>query len=188
MGKEFAAIDDKIQAWIERQHLYFVATAPMNGDGLINCSPKGLDSLAVLGPHTLAYADTGGSGIETVAHLKENGRITIMLCAFDGPPKIFRFYGTGRAVEPHDPAFAGLAAKFPAMPTIRNIVVVDVKTIRDSCGYGVPQYKFVTDRDSLNNWAESKSEAELVAYRLEKNATSLDGLPGLDVEQMADES
>ncbi|MEM8983615.1 MAG: pyridoxamine 5'-phosphate oxidase family protein [Pseudomonadota bacterium] len=188
MGKEYAAIDDSMRAWIKRQHLFFVATAPRNDDGLINCSPKGLDSLAVLGPTTLAYADTGGSGIETVAHLKENGRITVMLCAFDGPPKIFRFYGVGRAVEPHEQGFTDLVKHFPTMPTIRNIVVVDVQTIRDSCGYGVPRYDFIADRDSLPNWAASKTDEELVAYRLEKNGSSLDGLPGLDVEAMADKS
>ncbi|MEL7536889.1 MAG: pyridoxamine 5'-phosphate oxidase family protein [Pseudomonadota bacterium] len=182
MGKAFAEIDDKIRAWVETQKLFFVSTAPRADDGHINCSPKGLDALRILGPRQLAYGDTGGSGIETVAHLKENGRIVIMLCAFDGPPKIFRFYGTGRVVEPHDEAFAELADLFTALPTLRNVIVIDVSAIRDSCGYGVPQYEFVAERDSLTNWCEAKSPAELNAYRKEKNATSLDGLPGLDAD------
>ena len=179
MGKEFAEIDDKIRNWIERQHVFFVATAPLSGDGLINCSPKGLDSLRVLGPRQIAYADTGGSGIETVAHIKENGRIVIMLCAFDGPPKIFRFYGKGRSVEPGQQEFDDLVAAFPAMPAVRNFVVVDIDRIRDSCGYGVPLYEFQRERDSLSNWANQKTPEELATYRDENNAESLDGLPGI---------
>lgn len=182
MGKEFQEIDERIQRWIERQHMFFVSTAPLADDGRVNCSPKGLDSLRVLGPRRIAYADTGGSGIETVAHLKENGRIVIMLCAFDGPPKIFRFYGTGRAVEPHDDDFAAMVQMFPSMPTVRNFIVVDVECIRDSCGYGVPLYEFKSDRDSLRNWCNSKSEDELLEYRKEKNALSLDGLAGLNID------
>lgn len=182
MGKEFQEIDAQIERWIGKQHLFFVSTAPLAGDGKINCSPKGLDSLRVLGPRQIAYVDTGGSGVETVAHLKENGRIVIMLCAFDGPPKIFRFYGQGRAVEPNDPEFESLRSRFSPMPTIRNFIVVDIQCIRDSCGYGVPVYEFQKQRDSLSNWCESKTDDELLAYRREKNAFSLDGLPGLDLD------
>ncbi len=179
MGKEYAEIDDRIRNWIERQQVFFVATAPLAGDGLVNCSPKGLDSLRVLGPRRMAYADTGGSGIETVAHLKENGRIVIMLCAFDGPPKIFRFYGRGRSIEPAQADFDELLPLFPGMPTIRNFIVIDIERIRDACGYGVPLYEFQQERDSLENWARQKSPEELAAYRAENNSTSLDGLPGL---------
>lgn len=182
MGKELQEIDEGIERWIERQKVFFVSTAPLDGDGLINCSPKGLDGLRILGPKKIAYADIGGSGIETVAHLKENGRIVIMLCAFDGPPKIFRFYGRGRPVEPHDAEFDELVPKFPEMPTIRNFIVIDIDCIRDSCGYGVPVYAFKQERDSLRNWCESKSEEELLEYRAEKNAQSLDGLPGLKID------
>lgn len=185
MGQEFQEIDGRIQRWIEKQHMFFVSTAPLADDGLVNCSPKGLDGLRVMGPHQLAYADTGGSGIETVAHLKENGRIVVMLCAFDGPPKIFRFYGKGRAVEPHDDEFASLLPLFPKMPAVRNFIVVDVTRIRDACGYGVPQYEFKRERESIGNWIESKSDDELLAYRKEKNSASLDGLPGLDTEAPA---
>ena len=182
MGKEFAAIDGRIQRWIERQHLFFVSTAPLAPDGRVNCSPKGISGLRVLGPQQLAYADIGGSGIETVAHLKENGRICVMLCAFDGPPKIFRFYGQGRSVESHDPEFDELEPLFPGMPAIRNFIVVDVECIRDSCGYGVPTYTFDAERESLKNWSDAKTEKEIEDYRREKNALSLDGLKGLDLD------
>jgi hypothetical protein len=185
MGKEFQEIDESIQRWIERQRLFFVSTAPLADDGRVNCSPKGLDGLRVLGPRQIAYVDVGGSGIETVAHLKENGRIVIMLCAFDGPPKIFRFYGRGRPVEPHDADFEKLVAMFPNMPAIRNFIVVDIECIRDSCGYGVPLYDFKCERESLKNWCESNTEDELLEYRIERNALSLDGLPGLDVNRAA---
>lgn len=179
MGKEYTEIDGKIQAWMEHQHLFFVATAPMSSDGLINCSPKGLDTLRVLGPNELAYVDIGGSGIETVAHLKENSRIVIMMCAFDGAPKIFRFYGKGTAVEPHESEFAELLANFPQQPAARNIICVHVERIIDSCGYGVPRYDFRQHRDSLANYYGAKSDEEISDYRLQRNSRSLDSLPGL---------
>ncbi len=182
MGKEFAEIDERIHNWIKRQKMFFVATAPLAADGLINCSPKGLDSLCVLGPKQLAYLDVGGSGIETVAHVRENRRIVIMMCAFDGPPKIFRFYGRGSVVEPQDGDFDGLLQRFPAQPSTRNIIVVDVECIRDSCGYGVPEYDFRRQRDSMHNWLESKTDEEMQAYRRDNNTDSLDGLPGLRFE------
>lgn len=179
MGKEYTEIDDRLQQWIGRQQVFFVATAPLSADGLVNCSPKGLDSLRILGTNRLAYVDVGGSGIETVAHLKENGRIVIMMCAFDGPPKIFRFYGTGSVVEAHDDRFADLLAGFPKLPSARNIIDVAVERIFDSCGYGVPLYEFKKDRDSFTNYYGSKTDEEIAAYRRERNAASLDGLPGL---------
>ncbi len=180
MGKEYTEIDEWLQAWIGRQHVFFVSTAPTNPRGLINCSPKGLDCLRVTESKQLAYVDTGGSGIETVAHLKDNGRITVMMCAFDGPPKIFRFYGKGRVVQPHDEGFAALLAGFPTLPAARNIIVIDVERIIDSCGYGVPQYEFRQHRDSLGNYFCKQSEANILAYRRDRNSESLDGLPGLD--------
>ena len=182
MGKEYAEIDEQMQRWIERQRMFFVSTAPLAGDGLINCSPKGLDGLRVLGPRKLVYADLGGSGIETLAHVKENGRIVIMLCAFEGPPKIFRFYGQGRAVESHAEEFADYLPLFPELDKIRNFIVIDVQCIRDACGYGVPNYEFKSERDALANWTNAKTEQELHDYRVEKNTTSLDGLPGLELE------
>ena len=184
MGKDFVEIDSRIQRWIERQHLFFVATAPLDGEGLINCSPKGLDAIRVTGPKQLVYMDTGGSGIETVAHIRENGRIVIMLCAFDGPPKIYRFYGKGRSVEPADEEFAQYLTLFPEAPPVRNFVVVDVTRIRDSCGYGVPTYEFKGERDSMQNWLDNKSFDELMQYRRDNNAESLDGLPGLILQKL----
>ena len=180
MGKEYTEIAQPIQRWMERQHMFFVATAPLSGEGLLNCSPKGLDSLRVLGPTELAYVDTGGSGIETVAHLKENGRIVIMMCAFDGPPKIFRFYGTGTVLEPHDEMFPQTLAKFPQQPAARNIIVINIERIIDSCGYGVPIYEYQKDRDSLANYFANKSDDEILDYRARNNSCSLDGLPGLN--------
>jgi predicted pyridoxine 5'-phosphate oxidase superfamily flavin-nucleotide-binding protein len=179
MGKEYTEIDERIQQWIERQQVFFVATAPSTTDGLVNLSPKGLDSLRVTGPRELAYVDTGGSGIETVAHLRDNGRITLMMCAFEGPPKIFRFYGKGTPLEPHDEGFDALLAEFPAMPAARNIIRIHVNRIIDSCGYGVPLYDFRAHRDSLNNYFSKQSDDAIWAYRRENNTESLDGLPGL---------
>ena len=179
MGKEYTEIGDRLQEWIKQQQVFFVATAPQSADGLINCSPKGLDSLSILGPRTLAYVDVGGSGIETVAHLKENGRIVIMMCAFDGPPKIFRFYGSGSVIESHDNRFTDLLAGFPRQPSARNIIEVSIDRIIDSCGYGVPLYSFKKHRDSFDNYYANKSEAEVAEYGQNRNATSLDGLPGL---------
>lgn len=182
MGTEYKAIDARMQDWIERQHVFFVATAPLARDGLVNCSPKGLDTLKVLGPKQIAYLDLGGSGIETVAHLRENERITIMLCAFEGPPKIFRFYGKGRSLSSGDAGFDALLEGFPKQVTVRNIIVVDVDRIIDSCGYGVPEYEYRKDRESLPNWARSKTDEQLQAYRRDNNSESLDRLPGLSFD------
>jgi hypothetical protein len=184
MGKDYQEIDERMQNWIEQQHLFFVSTAPLSNDGLINCSPKGLDCLRILGPRKIAYADTGGSGAETIAHLKENGRIVVMLCAFNGPPKIFRFYGRGVSVEPHEAEFEALRVNFPDMPAIRNFIVIDIDRIRDSCGYGVPNYEYIGERDSLANFFANKSEEEIVQYRIERNEKSLDGLPALDINAL----
>ncbi|MFK7955024.1 MAG: pyridoxamine 5'-phosphate oxidase family protein [Lysobacterales bacterium] len=180
MGKEFAAIDDKIQRWLEKQKMFFVSTAPLSGDGLVNCSPKGGDSFLVLGPTEVAYLDYGGSGIETVAHIKENGRITIMFCSFEGPPKIFRFYGTGEVLEEGHREFDGLKAQFPPHCACRNIIRVKVSRIADSCGYAVPTYEYTGERSAMQNWVDGKTEQQMRAYRAKTNATSLDGLPGLE--------
>jgi pyridoxamine 5'-phosphate oxidase-like protein len=188
MGKDYQEIDDSLRRWIERQHLFFVSTAPRSDDGLVNCSPKGLYGLRILGPRRLAYADIGGSGIETVAHLKENGRIVIMLCAFEGPPKIFRFYGQGQVVEPHNEEFTSLVDCFGEMPSVRNFITIDIERIRDSCGYGVPFYQFKGERDSMRNWRASKTDQEILEYRAERNEKSLDGLPGLETEKIRQSS
>ena len=186
MGKEYTEIDSGIQRWMKRQHVFFVSTAPLQAGGHVNCSPKGLDSLVVLTPTRLAYADLGGSGIETVAHVKENGRITLMMCAFDGPPRIYRFYGMGSVLEPHDEGFADLVAKFPKLPSVRNVVVIDVAHIADSCGFGVPMYEFRKQRDSFDNYMSDKDEEYLQKVRRERNATSIDGLKGLDVDRIGE--
>ena len=184
MADDYTEIDESLQAWIARQHMFFVATAPLARDGLINCSPKGLDALRVLGPKKLAYVDTGGSGIETVAHLKENGRIVLMMCAFDGRPRIMRFYGAGTPLEPHQDGFDKLLDEFPPMPAARNIIVVEVDRIIKSCGYGVPLYEFKKQRDSLSNYFDNQSEDDILAYRRKRNSESLDGLPGLSTPEI----
>lgn len=182
MGVVHDGIDGTLQAWIERQHVFFVATAPLAADGLINCSPKGLDSLRVLGPQRVAYADLTGSGVETIAHLRENGRIVIMFCAFDGPPKIVRLHGTGRVVEAGTEEFEQLRSRFPDRVGTRAIIDIAVTRVSDSCGYAVPTYDFRADRDTLTRWAAAKGPEGLAKYRKDKNRQSLDGLAGLTPE------
>jgi len=183
MGRLFDGIDEKLAAWIRAQHLFFVASAPSSG-GHVNLSPKGLDSFAILGPRRVAYLDVVGSGAETIAHLRDNGRITLMFCAFEGPPRIVRLYGRGEAVEPGDPEFAELAARFPAYPSTRAILRAELSRIADSCGYGVPLYQYRGERSQLTEWADRKGPEGLRTYRLENNRTSLDGLPALRGETL----
>jgi hypothetical protein len=180
MGKVYDAITPELQDWCAAQHVFFVATAPLAGDGLVNCSPKGVDSFRVLGPHDVAYVDLTGSGIETVAHLRENGRIVFMFCAFDGPPKIVRLHGTGHVVEPGSPEFESLRSRFPDYLGTRAIVRATITRIADSCGFAVPRLDHVADRDTLTRWTDKRGPAGLVEYRNEKNAQSIDGLSGLD--------
>jgi hypothetical protein len=179
MGKVYDGITPELESWIAQQHVFFVATAPLSGDGLVNCSPKGMDSLRILGRHDVAYVDMTGSGIETVAHVRENGRIAIMLCAFDGPPKIVRLQGTGRVIEAGTEEFELLRTRFPEYPGTRAIIRVSLSRVADSCGYSVPRMEYVEDRDTLVRWAVKKGPEALDEYRSEKNALSLDGLPGL---------
>jgi hypothetical protein len=179
MGKRFDEIDDGLRAFIESQKLFFVATAPAGPDGHINLSPKGLDSLSILGPRQVAYLDYTGSGIETIAHLRENGRITIMFCAFEGAPRIVRLHGRGSIIEPQDPAFADLLPQFDPLPGVRAIIRMEVERISDSCGYGVPLYRYEGDRTQLTAWADRKGPEGLAEYRRKHNAASIDGLPGL---------
>lgn len=178
MGKVFEHIDDRLRKFIEGQHLFFVATAPLSADGHVNCSPKGLDALRVLGPRSVAYLDYVGSGIETVAHVRENGRITIMLCAFDGPPKIVRLQGKARVVVPDDVEFPDLLELFEPVAAIRSIVVAELDRVADSCGYGVPSFAYQGERTQLPAWADAKGQDEVRRYVREKNRTSVDGLPG----------
>lgn len=179
MGKLFSKIDDSLRTFIESQRMFFVATAPSGADGHVNLSPKGLDSFRILGPTSIAYLDFVGSGAETIAHLRENGRIVIMFCAFEGPPKIVRFYGRGRAIEKPDPEFSELIIEFSDSPMARSIIQIDVTRIADSCGYAVPLYDFKEDRKQLVNWADRKGSEEIEHYQRTRNAESIDGLPAL---------
>jgi hypothetical protein len=180
MGKVFDGIDPKLAGWIRAQPMFFVATAPLSADGLVNCSPKSLaGTFAVLDEHRVAYLDLTGSGVETIAHLRENGRIVLMFCAFEGRPRIVRLHGNGEPVFPGDARFDDLAGAFIPHPGARAIVLIDVQRVSDSCGYSVPLMGFVRDRDVLDKWTEHKGEDGLIAYRARKNAASLDGLPGL---------
>lgn len=179
MGKTYDQIDATLANWIKEQHLFFVATAPRAEDGLINCSPKGLDSFAILDPHTVAYLDMTGSGIETMAHIKENGRITILFCALNGAPKILRLYGMGEVLEPGHADFDALRARFPEYPGVRSVIRVSVQRIADSCGFGVPRYEYVGERDTLIQYAERLGPEGMREYQVQNNSTSLDGLPGI---------
>src|SRR5919198_3993104 len=191
MGKTFDGIDDKLAAWISRQRMFFVATAPTGSDGYVNVSPKGpIESLRILAPRQVSYIDLIGSGAETVAHLRENGRIVIMLCAFEGPPRILRLHGRGEVVAAGEKGFDELLerARFeePAVPAARRaVIVVSVTRIADSCGYGVPLMRHEGTRPHQDAWARKKvrvgGDAALAAYQAEKNARSIDGLPALDV-------
>ncbi len=177
MGKTYPELDDGLRAFIASQHLFFVATAPR--DGHINLSPKGLDSFRILAPRRVGYADFTGSGVETIAHLRENGRITIMFCAFEGKPNILRLYGSGRVVEPAEPEYATLLPQFnpPAQP--RALILADLTRITDSCGFGIPLYDYRCERTLLPDWCQRKGPEGIAAYQQQKNAASIDGLPGL---------
>jgi hypothetical protein len=180
MGRTYDSIDEKLRQFVEAQPVFFVATAPLDADGHVNCSPKGSrGNFAVLGPSRVGFQDLTGSGIETVSHVRENGRIVVMFCAFDGAPRIVRFRGRGAIVEPTDGDFAGLASHFPEEPAIRALVVVDVDHITDSCGYGVPIMPFDRHRPNMDHWADTKGAEGLVTYRAQHNTASIDGLPGL---------
>ena len=178
--KVHESITGRLRAFIERQPMFFVATAPLDPDGHVNVSPKGLaGTFVVLDDHTVAYLDLTGSGAETAAHLRDNGRITVMFCAFEGPPNIVRLHGRGRHVPLGDPEFDSLRGRFADHPGARGIVVVDVQRVSDSCGYAVPFLTHAGDRDVLTSWADNRGEAGLETYRAKKNAVSIDGLPAL---------
>jgi pyridoxamine 5'-phosphate oxidase-like protein len=179
MGKSYSEIDDSIRAFVERQHVFFVATAPSGDEGHVNCSPKGLDCLRILGPTTVVYLDYVGSGAETIAHLRQNGRIVLMFCAFEGLPKIVRLHGRGEVLEPEDDSFAKLLASFDPGLGARSIVRVELDRISDSCGYGVPLLRYRGERTQLPAWAERKGETGLYDYQRTKNSASIDGLPAL---------
>ena len=176
MAQVLPALDDDVIDWISRQHVFFVATAPTSG-GHVNLSPKGHDVLRVLDPHRVAYLDLTGSGAETMAHLRDDGRLTMMFCAFEGPPRILRLYGRGIAHVLGSERFEDLAPRFPDLPGTRAIVELEVERIQTSCGYAVPFLAYEGERPTLQQWAARRSEEDLREYRAEKNATSIDGLP-----------
>ena len=191
MGKVFEEIDEHLRRWIARQSLFFVGTAPLDGDGHINVSPKGpIGSLQVTGAREIAYLDIVGSGAETIAHLRENGRIVVMFCAFSGPPRIVRLHGRGTVLTPDDPRFGELLgahdfAEPEAEQARRSIIAVDVTRISDSCGYGVPLMEHVGKREHSDLWAAKKlrtgGDDALVKYQRQKTPVSLDGLPAVEL-------
>ena len=186
MGKVYERIDDHVRAFIEGQQMFFVATAPLDSAGHVNVSPKGLDTLRILSPRTIAYLDYVGSGAETIAHLNENGRIVLMVCAFQGSPNIMRLYGRGEAQEPQDAEYQRLRPLFPESPSGRAIITIEIDRIADSCGFGVPLYQYERQRSHLLDWAGRKGEDGLRTYQSERNARSIDGLPALDWTRQPD--
>ncbi|HTQ67212.1 MAG TPA: pyridoxamine 5'-phosphate oxidase family protein [Solirubrobacteraceae bacterium] len=193
MAATYLEIDERLAGWIASQSMFFVASAPLAADGHVNVSPKGpIDTLRVLDPHTVAYLDLVGSGAETIAHIRENGRIVIMLCAFSGPPRILRLHGEGEVIAAGEARFDELIGRSafgqPSVPASRRaIVLVNVMRIADSCGYGVPLMSYQGTRPHQDAWAEKKvtvgGPEALQAYQREKNSTSIDGLPALDLEE-----
>ncbi len=177
MGKFHDAIKPAHREFMEKQHLFFVATAPLSGDGRVNVSPKGLDCFRVLSDHRVAYMDLISSGNETSAHTLENGRITIMFCSVEGAPLILRLYGKGFTVLPGTEDWDTYAPHFHIFPSTRQIIVADIDLVQTSCGFGVPLYEYVGERDIHFDWAKKKGKAGLLEYAQEKNGQSLDGLP-----------
>ena len=177
MGKVFDSITDDMRKFIEKQPMFFVASAPLAAEGHVNVSPKGLDTFRILSPNRVAYLDLTGSGNETSAHLQENGRITFMFCAFKGSPMIVRLYGTGSTVLPDMDEWDSLREPFPTYPGIRQIIVADITRTSTSCGYAVPRMDLVEQRETLVWWAEAKGDNGLESYQQEKNLRSIDGLP-----------
>ncbi|MGN6333571.1 MAG: pyridoxamine 5'-phosphate oxidase family protein [Motilibacteraceae bacterium] len=186
MGKVLERIDDRLREFLLAQHVFFVGTAPADVDGHVNVSPKGHgDTFAVLDERTVAWLDLTGSGAESLAHIRENGRVVVMACAFDGPPQVVRLHGRGRVVVPGDADWEPLSALFRARRGGRAVVVVDVTRISSSCGYAVPFLEHAGDRDLLERWAERKDDATLAEYHREKNLVSIDGLPALPQPELA---
>ena len=177
MAKFYDQISDTLQDFIRAQHMFFVASAPLSAEGHVNVSPKGLDCLHIFSPNQVAYLDLTGSGNETSSHLHENGRITFMFCAFDGAPNIVRLFGRGRTILPDTPEWDTLIPNFTPLAGARQIIIADIDMVQTSCGYAVPFFDYVAERDTWERWAENKGEEGLVAYRAEKNSCSLDSLP-----------
>jgi Pyridoxamine 5'-phosphate oxidase len=184
MGKAYLAIDESLSQWISRQKLFFVATAPLAASGHVNCSPKGGDTLRVLGPNEVAYLDGAGSGIETVAHLRENARMVIMLCAFDGPPRIVRLHGVGTVLAAGEPGFQAMLENFAPYRTVRAIIHLAVSRVSDSCGYGVPFMDFRAERGDSAAYVRKSSDTVLQNYLIKNNERSVDGLTGMTADEL----
>jgi hypothetical protein len=180
MGQAITEIGAAHREFIAAQRIFFVSTAPLSAEGHINLSPKGLDTFRVLGARLVGYLDYTGSGVETIAHVRENGRLTIMFCAFGGKSNILRLYGRGRIVEPADAEFGELVRQFTPGPGVRAVVLLEVSRVSDSCGFGVPLFEYKGERDEMAAWCVKKGAEGLREYRGKKNLSSLDGLPGLN--------
>ncbi|TDG00693.1 pyridoxamine 5'-phosphate oxidase family protein [Paenibacillus piri] len=176
MGKLFTAILPEHKAFIEKQRMFFVGTAPLSAEGHVNLSPKGYDVLRILSPTEVAYLDLTGSGNETSAHVEENGRITFMFIALEGPPLILRLYGKGRVILRGSDEWNHWTPQFEIYPGARQIIVAELHAVKTSCGFSVPYYAYQGDRDTLKQWAVQKGEPGLGEYREEKNSVSMDGL------------
>lgn len=176
MGRQYETISPDLARFLTAQHVFFVGSAPSDG-GHVNVSPKGLDTFRVLDEHTVGYLDLTGSGAETIAHIRQNGRLTLMFCAFTGKPRIVRLQGTASVVTLDDAGYAAAAAPYPQLSGARAVITLEVDRVADSCGYAVPVMDYVGERDDLIRWAERKSPDDLAAYREDKNAVSIDGIP-----------
>jgi len=177
MGKFSVSISNDHREFIEKQHLFFVATAPLSIDGHVNLSPKGMDSFRVLTPNRVAYMDVVSSGNETSAHILENRRITFMFCSFESPPNIMRLYGKAYAVLPEDREWEEMSNHFSIPVSVRQILVADIDKVQTSCGYGVPLYTYMGERDNHQKWAEKIGIEGIEEYKLKNNLTSIDGRP-----------
>jgi Pyridoxamine 5'-phosphate oxidase len=186
MAERFSSLRPDLAQWWREQPMFFVATAPSGDDGHVNVSPKGLAGIAILGPHRCAYLDLTGSGVETIAHIRENGRVTVMFCAFEGPPRICRLQGHGTVHLLGSSEYAARVEHFPDVPGARAIIDIDVTRISTSCGFGVPLMQPVGARDDLIKWAARKGDDGLADYRATRNARSIDGLPAYPASQAAD--
>lgn len=180
MGRSYTTITEALHTFIDQQAMFFVGTAPLAANTHVNVSPKGMDSLRVIDSSTIAYLDLVGSGAETIAHLRENGRITIMWCSFGSTPRILRAYGTGEYLVPGATGYVELIDRFPRFKAVRSIIKISVERLADSCGFGVPQLDLVGQRTRLTDWGDQRTAEELKTYMRDRNSVSIDGLKALD--------
>ena len=186
MSDFFEGLEQEHVEFIDKQKIFFTASAPE--EGRVNLSPKGMESFVCLNENEVAYLDVVGSGNETAAHLKQNGRLTIMFCSFDKQPLILRLYGKGKVVQPDDKRWKDMTSNFPKYKGVRQIIVLKVDSVQTSCGYGVPRMDFIGERPTLKKWADKKTKKELRDYQVEKNSKSIDGLStGLHVKKLRGE-